>query len=372
MKVKYICLISTMVFSSMMIDKNANFNLINLEKEDTVILNSMPDEKMFSNILKKSKGLIIVNDINNTRRYRNNNYNECYSNDNQNISVDGFIGANYYFLEDNEVKKGNIITDGNSQNLKESIKKVENDLNMEAYSNYSSSFEISDEWELLTEQKFDWRMEYENEWYGDFSEWGCHYIYEYNGVRYHLQTRESYITPGNDTNPNLSGLETTDFRSGAIEYIMEKPEGIKSDFQLRDYAPKAQNPEWTETSGISGSFNFSVGSSGISLGITLSASFSYSCSYKSPNVLDYSNISQNKLDIKFEYFDPFDVSDEQNFQYNTHTSMQLCMNVWKENIISPDNEGDCVDRRAITMMKDCWWIWDDRTVTFNYNIYGRL
>ena len=48
------------------------------------------------------------------------------------------------------------------------------------------------------------------------------------------------------------------------------------------------------------------------------------------------------------------------------------MNVWKENIISPDNEGDCVDRRAITMMKDCWWIWDDRTVTFNYNIYGRL
>ena len=36
-----------MVFSSMMIDKNANFNLINLEKEDTVILNSMPDEKMF-------------------------------------------------------------------------------------------------------------------------------------------------------------------------------------------------------------------------------------------------------------------------------------------------------------------------------------
>lgn len=159
MKVKYICVMSTMVFSSMMIDKNANFNLINLEKEDTVILNSMPDEKMFSNILKKSKGLIIVNDINNTRRYINNN-NEYYNNDNQNISVDGFIGANYYFLEDNEVKKGNIITDGNPQNLKESIKKVENDLNMEAYSNYSSSFEISDEWELLTEQNLigEWNM----------------------------------------------------------------------------------------------------------------------------------------------------------------------------------------------------------------------
>ena len=56
MKVKYICLMSTMVFSSMMIDKNANFNLINLEKEDTVILNSMPDEKLFSNLLKISKG----------------------------------------------------------------------------------------------------------------------------------------------------------------------------------------------------------------------------------------------------------------------------------------------------------------------------
>lgn len=33
MKVKYICLISTMFFSSMMIDKNTNFNLINLVKK---------------------------------------------------------------------------------------------------------------------------------------------------------------------------------------------------------------------------------------------------------------------------------------------------------------------------------------------------
>lgn len=346
-------------------------NCFELEKKDAIILYDAPETINIRKLLEERKGVIIVKRNNNFDNLLRNRHLDTTDKD-KDLNIEGIESANYYFLKNNKVTKGTIISDGSEDNTNKTINKIADELNSQAYSSHSNSFEVSDKWELLTEQKFDWRMEYEGEWYGDYSEWGCHYKYEYNGVRYHLQTRESYITPGNDTNPDVSGLETTDFRSGALEYIMEKPEGLKSDFQLRDYAPKAQNPEWTETSGISGSFSFTVGSDGISMEATLGASFSYSCSSKSPNVLDYSNVYEDKLDIKFEYFDPFGTNDAQNFQYNTHTSMQLCMNVWKENIISPDDEGECIDRRAITMMKDCWWYWDDRTVTFNYGIKGML
>ena len=54
------------------------------------------------------------------------------------------------------------------------------------------------------------------------------------------------------------------------------------------------------------------------------------------------------------------------------TSMQVMMNVWREKLITPDNESDCVDTRRITLLRDSYWFWKDKTITFTYTINGRL
>ena len=257
------------------------------------------------------------------------------------------------------------MSDSQNISFEQSIYKLIVDLNDQTYVSHITPFDVGEGWTKLTEQKFDWAMYDGNIWYGDFSEWGCHYIYEEDGYRYHLQTRETYITPGNDTDPTKPGIETDDFRSSSLEYVMTKPEGAKSNFELRAYSPKMRNPSSSNTNEVSAH----IGTDGASL----ETSFSYTVTIDSPTILDYSNLVKNTVDILFKYHAPEIEGDYgENYDYNTLSSMQLMMNIWREKIITPDNEGDCVDTRRINIMRDSFWFWEDKTMTFTYTINGRL
>ena len=78
------------------------------------------------------------------------------------------------------------MSDSQNISFEQSIYKLIVDLNDQTYVSHITPFDVGEGWTKLTEQKFDWAMYDGNIWYGDFSEWGCHYIYEEDGYRYHL------------------------------------------------------------------------------------------------------------------------------------------------------------------------------------------
>ena len=332
-----------------------DFTLGEIDGRAVEILDYSPSNNQIEEMLNRSKGIIVLSENDNIETPSS-----------QKNMIQGYEAASYYYKNHNdETVKGTVLSDNRNTGFEKSIYRLINDLNDQTYASHITPFDVGEGWTKLSEQKFDWSMYDGNIWYGDFSEWGCHYIYEEDGYRYHLQTRETYITPGNDTDPTKPGIETDDFRSSRLEYVMGKPEGTKSNFELRAYNPKMRYSSATTTDQVTGH----IGTDGASL----EASFSYTVTTKSPTILDYSNLVKNTVDILFKYLTPYDEGNYgENYNYNTLTSMQLMMNVWREKIITPDNEGDCVDTRRITLVRDSYWFWEDKTITFTYTINGRL
>ena len=213
----------------------------------------------------------------------------------------------------------------------------------------SNSFKIGDDWTRSFSTKINGTMDYEGLHYGDFSEWKEGYYLKTNSNVYYLITNETYSIPNTDN--------TDDFRTSKITYDYKDN---SSYYDIRDYGPKARNPEATISfsSSIGGEIN-SDGSSKIDANI----SASYTTIVESPKINDIGNMALDNIKIEFSYKDPWTESDPW-YSYNKNQSMQNTYYVIKENK-SNQIPADSVDKRTVSIVRDDFWPWFDKTVNFN-------
>ncbi len=310
-----------------------------------------------------SKGIIIYKDVN------SNNENEVSSValDNQlEIDIRAEIYGKYFFkIDDSTIGEGYLIGTNYTTaiDLEKMIDKVKDEINTgklcEEYistcSNDIVSMTIGDSWKSVVSQKLTWSLDYDGVHYGDFSEWYSSFKIITSNYRYYLIAHETYVSPNNDN--------TDDFRTSKIIYNFDPQ---SDQVELRDYQPKAKNPEMNITYGSDLSSEIS---SDCSAKVSASVSSSYSTTLQSPKIYDKGNMAKDVVNIEFDYLEPWSENDPW-YSYNINQSMQTSVYLIREKK-SNTKIVNMLDKRTIQMVRDDFWPWNDKTVNFNYNItYG--
>lgn len=272
------------------------------------------------------------------------------------------LGKYFYQIEEGVVGEGYLIgteftTNKYLNEMVENTKKEINSGNIKHdYQNINErstvSMTIGDSWASIISRKLTWSLDYDGVHYGDFAEWYSTFRIYTNNYRYYLIAHETYIAPNNDN--------TDDFRTSKLIY---KFNPNSDQVELRDYQPKAKNPEMTISYGSD--LSAEISSDG-SAKVGASVSSSYSTILESPKVYDKGNMANDEVNIEFEYVDPWG-EDSTFLPYNINQSMQTAIYIIRENR-SNTALIDMSDVRTIQMVRDDFWFWNDRTVNFNYNI----
>ena len=279
------------------------------------------------------------------------------------VDVDGkLLGKYFYEVEEGVVGEGyligtNFTTNEYLDKMVENAKdEIESGTIQRDYQNANArsivSMTIGDSWNPVVSQKLTWSLDYNGDHYGDFAEWYSSFRILTNNYRYYLIAHETYVAPNNDG--------TDDFRTS---HLMYKFNPNSTQVELRDYQPKAANPEMTLT--YSSDLSAEISSDGTA-SISASVGSSYSVVLKSPKVYDKGNMANDEVFIDFEYYDPW-TEDDPWYSYNINQSMQTAIYVIREKR-SNTALVDMSDVRTIQMVQDNFWPWYDKTVNFNYNI----
>lgn len=309
-------------------------------------------------------GMIFYQDIN---KSENKNYDRLplsNSISNNEINVEGkVLGKFYYEVEEGVVGQGHLLGTNytTTEYLNQMVESAKKDIQSgslkqeyQAQSNLTrslSSISIGDSWELIWSDKIVWSLDHEGIHFGDFSEWYSTYQIITSDYSYYLITHESYISPNNDN--------TDDFRSSQLIYNFNPN---NEHILLRDYYPKAKNPNMTVSYGCDvGAEIDSDGTASVNAGV----SSSYSTILESPKIYDRGNMAQNEVDILFEYVDPW-AEDDTYYPYNTGQSMQTSIYLLREDAGRTDLV-DMSDIRTVQMVRDHSLFWNDETVNFVYN-----
>lgn len=212
------------------------------------------------------------------------------------------------------------------------------------------NFTKSSNWKLLDERKKDMVCTYNNEKFGDFSEWQS--IFLLGGTllntEYYAFVNESYIKPNE---------YKTNYRTDDLIYKFDPTLGAK--IELRDYGPKMKNP--SATIGYSVSAGSEVTSDG-GASISSNISTSYSTLVESPKVYDNGNMLNNYVEIRFDYLQPF-ANSNQFYEYNISQTYQSSSYIIKANKSTEDII--CHDDRNVIIVRD--GVWSNKRVSFNYN-----
>ena len=277
------------------------------------------------------------------------------------IDVDTISLGEYYVNVDGTLVKGELIgteftktldleklVDKVSLEIESGTFDAEYEAKINLLSN-SSSFQIGDDWIQSFSTKINGTMDYEGLHYGDFSEWKEGYYIRTNNNVYYLITNETYSIPNTNN--------TDDFRTSKITYDYKDN---SSYYAIRDYGPKARNPEATIS--FSSSIGGEISSDGGSK-INSSISASYTTIVESPKINDVGNMALDNVKIEFSYVDPWTESDPW-YSYNKNQSMQNTYYIIKESKTNR-NAASSVDKRTVSIVRDDWWPWFDKTVNFN-------
>ncbi len=265
------------------------------------------------------------------------------------VNVDGsyvkgeLIGTEYSNTSDLNVLVDKIITEIKTNDF-------DNDyIKRNAFLSNNSSFQLGSDWAQTFSTKINASLDYEGLHYGDFSEWKEIYYIKTNKSVYYLVTNETYSTPNTDN--------TDDFRTSKILYDYNDN---SSYYTLRDYGPKARNPEATIS--FSSSIGGEINSDGSAM-INSSLSASYTTIEESPKINDLGNMALDNVKIEFSYVDPWTESDPW-YSYNKNQSMQNTFYIIKE---SRSNKvaSSGTDLRTISIVRDDLMPWYDKTVNFN-------
>lgn len=279
--------------------------------------------------------------------------------ENEVFNVDLELASSYNFNYQGTTYRGKIYANPNDS-LEFAIKAADEVINQiyegTFFQNHNSlarvqeNFEIDDNWLLLDEEKVDYVCTYDNEHFGDFSEWRS--IYKLKDVRkgssYYAFVNESYITPEK---------KDTDYRTDDIIYKYDPTLGASA--EVRNYAPKMKSPS------AEISYSISAGTEAKnSGGATISSSIgtSYLTLIESPKIYDQGNMSQNYVEIKFDYLKPFDNKGDF-YEYNISQTYQSSSYILKTN----DGYDDIITRndRTLSIQRDGFW--SNRLVHFNMN-----
>lgn len=212
------------------------------------------------------------------------------------------------------------------------------------------SMEIGDSWKPDFSKKITWSLDYDGIHYGDFAEWYTTFTILTNNYLYYLFAHESYITPNK--------INTDDFRTDHMIYNFN----TNSDrLQLRDYQPKAMNPQGTVSYGSN--LGAEIGSDS-SLSVSAGISSSYTVSFESPKIYDKGNMANNHVYIDFDYLNPWNNGDPW-ISYNTNQTMQTAIYIVKESRYGR-TPTVMTDIRTLTIVRDNFWFWLDNSISFNY------
>lgn len=277
------------------------------------------------------------------------------------VDIDTISLGEYYVNIEGTLVKGELI--GTEFTKSEDLEKLVDTISLEIenktfdyeyqskieFLSNSSSFQIGDDWIQSFSTKINGTMDYEGLHYGDFSEWKEGYYIKTNNNVYYLITNETYSIP------NINN--TDDFRTSKITYDYKDN---SSYYAIRDYGPKARNPEATIS--FSSSIGGEISSDGGSK-INSSISASYTTIKESPKINDVGNMALDNIKIEFSYVDPWTESDPW-YSYNKNQSMQNTYYIIKE---SKSNKvtAASVDKRTVSIVRDDFWPWYDKTVNFN-------
>lgn len=284
-------------------------------------------------------------------------------NDIEEVDVSGsLLGKYYYEVEDGVVGEGYLIGTDSTTNeylskmVESSKKEIENGTIQRDYKNANQrsivSMTIGESWVSVVSKKLTWSLDYEGVHYGDFSEWYSSFRIVTNSYRYYLIAHETYVS--------LNHENTDDFRTSKLTYDFDPN---SDQIELRDYQPKAKNPEQTITYGSD--LSTEISSDG-SMKVGAAVSSSYTTILESPKVYDKGNMAKDKVCIEFEYVDPWSEVDPW-YSYNINQSMQTAIYVIREKR-SNTSYVDMADTRIIQMVRDDFWPWNDKIVNFKYNL----
>lgn len=323
---------------------NDEFKLLDneVQNEPTIFINEDFNSKLTSR--SNSKGVVEI--------LENGEENEVF-----NVDLD--LAASYNFDYRGTTYRGKIYANPNDslEFVEKAADEVINQIyegtffqNHNSLARVQEDFEIDDNWLLLDEEKVDYVCTYENEHFGDFSEWRS--IYKLKNVRrgssYYAFVNESYITPEK---------KDTDYRTDDIIYKYDPTLGANA--EVRNYAPKMKSPS------AEIGYSISAGSEATNDGgatISSSISTSYSTLVESPKIFDQGNMSQNYVEIKFDYLEPFKNSGEF-YDYNISQTYQSSSYILK----SDDGYNNIITRndRTVSIQRDGFW--SNRLVHFNMN-----
>lgn len=356
--VNLILLSSVIALSS---SPNSITSLSNLSNENIVILDYEQLEE-YNFDINNDKAVFFLKEINNKESKQEKHIvNDMTNNKDSETSVDLISLGEYYVDVNGNKVKGEFVgteytTNTQLYNLvdevSESIKSKEFELDYLNRINQftkSGSFEIGSNWIQSFSTKVNGSLDYENLHYGDYSEWKEGYYIKTNNYIYYLLTNETYSIP------NTNG--TDDFRTSGITYDFNDN---SSNFVLRDYGPKSRNPE--ATIGFSSSIGAEINSDGSS-SLNASVSTSYTTIVESPAIYDQGNMANDNVKIQFTYVDPWTEKDPW-YNYNKNQSMQRTFYILRESL---NNKvmATSVDKRTISISRDDFWPWFDKTVNFN-------
>lgn len=222
--------------------------------------------------------------------------------------------------------------------------------NLENKSRMVGSFDVDNNWSVLSEIKASAVCTYKDEHFGDFSEWRT--VLKLNGVKantsYYAFINETYIKPE---------PKKTNYRTDDIVYKFDPTLGANA--LLRDYAPKMKNPEATIGYTISAGSEVTSDYDGK---ISSNISTSYSTLVSSPKIYDNGNMMNNYAELTFDYLNPFDNSG-QFYEYNISQSYQSSSFIIKTGISQQDII--CQDDRTVSIQRDGFW--SNLLVHFNLN-----
>ncbi len=225
-----------------------------------------------------------------------------------------------------------------------------------------SSLEIGSDWKLALPKKITWSLDHGNKHYGDFSEW--HNTYEFcdEDVRYLLVTHESYISPNSDGSRYRA--KSLIYNATLDPIIVNDEEQIfdtahVDSITLRDYGPKAKNPNET----ISYGFDFSLDLSSDSIEANVGFSSTYTTTRESPTISDQGNMANDIVKIVFDYLD---------YKKASGTFVDYCKNQTMQTatyLYQGDNTGSIIgnfkDDRTVSMYYRGDWPWTKITCDFH-------
>lgn len=222
-------------------------------------------------------------------------------------------------------------------------------------SNSISSISVGDSWNQKFSTRITMSLDYDNIHYGDYLEWFSGYDVSSKNFNYYLLTHESYITPNSNN--------TDDFRSSKLIF---KTSPTGETLYLRNYEPKAKNPETSISYGIDLSTEIDGNRTGK---ISAAVSSTYQTILTSPKIHDRTNMANDNLNIEFEYLNAWS-EDEPFHTYNIETSMQTTSYIYRQN--KNKDIANILEERTIQMIRDDFWPWNDKTISFIFDFTHKL